>query len=356
MDKNNRRRSLGGSRTNPTLQAASASVELRNIQTFIDKDEREIVHVTPSDIKKTFNARFIPCSLDEFGQVLWPDLELSVDEAKEEYPKLLHGFSFWSELSDSEKSDFIEFLGGVHSTANSMVRDLQIHPVTLERESPESTDYFIVDGERRSLSALYSRGRIPVVKAYVYNRLLSPVERAQLKDIANTALSLTVYETILSKFEIYKSSEGAKSLNVRDLGNLLGYKKDLAATLKKVFDHENRDALLHRVKKERLGWRDINYLLKNGIGAPITKPGAEDINSSPNAKALSNGKTKGESLVSSDISSLEERISQFVGYPCSLNFNEGSKKVKLTFRTSLNDFESLLASLQRIDVEKVLEK
>ena len=72
-DKTSRRRSLGGNRSNPTLQAANASEELRNIQSFIDKDEREIVHVTPSEIKKYFNARFILFS-DSYTHLMLPTI------------------------------------------------------------------------------------------------------------------------------------------------------------------------------------------------------------------------------------------------------------------------------------------
>ena len=355
LDKSNRRRSLGGNRSNPTLQAANASEELRHIQSFIDKDEREIVHVTPLEIKKTFNARFIPCSLEEFGKIEWPDLSNSVDEAKEKYPTLLAGHGFWESLNDIEKEDFTSFLVGVHSTSTSMVNELQIHPITLERETPESTEYFIVDGERRSLSALYARGKIPVVKAYVYNRRLKPLERALLKDSANTGVPLTIYETLLSKYEIYVAYEGAKSLTVRDLGQLIGYKRDLASTIKRVFDSEDRDQLLERVRREKLGWREIRFLLQNGVDEAL--PSKEETKSVENEsqKKLSDRRTKVTNK-NPDIVSLEERIARHVGFPCSIGFNEGSGNVKVSFSTNLTDFENLLANLKRLDVKKVLDK
>ena len=358
VDKSSRRRSLGGSRSNPTLQAASASEELRHIQSFIDKDEREIVHVTPSEIKKSFNARFIPCPLDEFAKIEWPDLTLSVDEARELYPALLDGREFWEGLSPIEKSDFIDFLGGVHSTSSSMVNELQIHPITLERESPESSEYFIVDGERRSLSALYSRGKIPVVKAYVYNRLLQPLEKALLKDSANTGVALTPYENLVSKYEIYKVYPNAEALNVRDLGKLLGFKKSNASILKRVFNHAEREALFNRARKDKLGWREIDFLSKNGAAAELPQKETSPVNESQGdeKKQLSDGRTKETKTKSPDIASLEERLAEHVGFPCFIGFNQGSGNVKVSFKTNLNDFENLLANLKRIDVEKVLDK
>jgi hypothetical protein len=353
VDKKIRKRSLGGVRMNPTQQAASATEELRHIDSFISRDEREIVHVSPTDIKKSFNARFVPCSLEEFSEIEWPSLSLSVEEARELYPTLLESREFWQNLGPVEREDFLNFLAGVHTTSASMVNDLQIHPITLERESTESTEFFIVDGERRSLSALYSRGKIPVVKACVYNRMLSPLQRAKLKDIANSGVPLTVYETILSKLEIYKAYEGASALNVRDFGQLLGYKKDSAAILKKLFLHAEMNHILERVRVERLGWRDIAFLLKNGADAKIPEKDSSPSPAGP--KSLSDGTTKKDARRSPDIIGLEERLSQTVGYPCSIGWNEGSDKVKLTFKTSLADFESLLDSLQRLDVSKVID-
>lgn len=346
-----RKRSLGGSRTNPTLQAAGATAALRRMQEFLDRDEREIVHVTPRDIRKRFNARFIPCSLEEFAIIEWPELSVSVDEAKELFPSLLSDRQFWLELNENEKEDFIEFLAGVHSTAVSMVENLQIHPVTLERESTEAQEFFIVDGERRSLSALYSRGRIPLVKAYVYNRILTPLERARLKDIANTAVPLSVYETILSKCEIYKVFEGARDLPLRELGQLLGYKKDAAALLKGVFEYPDFDDLMRRIKKERLGWRDIKQILRDGFPDGL---GVAEKNSS-NVASLSNGSTK-KAGGNADVDRLAERISEFVGFPCAISHNKGNGKVKVTFRTTLDDFENLFESLHRVDVQKVFEQ
>lgn len=358
-DKTSRRRSLGGNRSNPTLQAANASEELRNIQSFIDKDEREIVHVTPSEIKKSFNARFIPCSLEEFGRISWPELTMGVDEAREMYPELLAGLSFWENLSSSEREDFIHFLGGVHSTATSMVNELQIHPITLERNSPESSEYFIVDGERRSISSLYAQGKIPVVKAYVYNRRLEPLERALLKDSANTGVPLTPYENLLSKYEIYKVYPGAETLNVRDLGKLLGFSKNIGSILKRVFNSDDMEALFERARKEKLGWREIDFLSKNGADALLPSTEAETetpIESKESGKdTLSHGGTD-EKRRNPDIASLEERIAEHVGFPCSIGFNESSGNVKVAFKTSLNEFENFLANLKRIDIEKVLDK
>lgn len=358
-DKPTRRRSLGGSRSNPTLQAASAAEELRNIQGFIDKDEREIVHVTPSEIKKTFNARFIPCPLDEFSKIQWPDLSLSVDEARELYPNLLSGREFWETLSSLEQADFIDFLGGVHSTASSMVNELQIHPITLERESPESNEFFIVDGERRSLSALYSRGKIPVVKAYVYNRFLEPLEKALLKDSANTGVPLMPHENLVSKYEIYKAYPDAESLNVRDLGQLLGFNKNIGSILKRIFVSPERGALFERARKEKLGWREIDYLSKNGANAelPDGETGEGNGSKEKEEQGLSHGGTRELSRKSRDIVSLEEKIAQHVGYPCTIGFNQGSGKVKVSFAaSSLDDFENLLANLKRLDLEKVLDR
>lgn len=357
-DKPSRRRSLGGSRSNPTLQAANASDELMKVQSFIDRDEREIAHVTPSEIKKSFNARFIPCSLEEFASIEWPDLELSVDEAKEHFPQLLSGREFWESLNDLEQEEFINFLCGVHSTSTSMVNEIQIHPITLERASPESSEYFIVDGERRSLSALYARGKVPIVKAFVYNRILEPLEKALLKDSANTGVPLAPHENLVSKYEIYKVYPKADTLNVRDLGKLFGFNRNIGAILKRAFNSPDRAALFQRSRKEKLGWREIDFLSKNGVEAELPEKEIEAAvkDDSPDPKSLSHGVTNESNQKSPDIASLEERIAQHVGFPCSIGFNKGSGNVKVSFKTNLDDFENLLANLKRIDVERVLDK
>jgi hypothetical protein len=240
-----------------------------------------------------------------------------------------------------------------------MVNELQIHPITLERESPESNEYFIVDGERRSLSALYSRGKIPVVKAYVYNRLLQPLEKALLKDSANTGVPLTPHENLVSKYEIYRAYPNAESLNVRELGKLLGFNKNIGSIMKRVFVSPEREALFERARRDKLGWREIEFLSKNGANAEL--PGKEleleGENTEGEKPDLSHGGTKEKSQKNPDITSLEERIAQHVGYPCAVGFNQSSGRVKITFSTtSLEDFENLLANLQRINVDKVLDR
>lgn len=350
--KKKRRPSLGA-RKNPIDQVSEANSKLALVQDFIDKDERDMAYITPDSIRKSFNARFIPCSLDEFAAIEWPSLDLSVDEAKDSYPALLHDRQFFVLLSDSEKADFLEFLSEIHATAKTMVEEIQVHPITLERESAESTEYFIVDGERRTLSVLYTKGKIPVVKAFVYNRLLSDIERAKLKDIANLSKPLSTHETFLSKKAIYDAFEGAKDLGVRDLGNLLGYKKDTARIMKKVFEHPHENRLMERVKKEKLSFRKIVFLLEHGVDAEFLDESDHKLQDRQSVSDSQTDKEKTKPNV--DIEKFQEKLSEMVGFPCVIKFNESSQNINLHFKSNLSNFEDLLENLTRLNVGQVMD-
>lgn len=363
---NKKRPSLGGNaqRTDVTKMAANAVNNMNQLDEFMGKDVRDMIFISAKEIKKTFNARFIPCSLEEFSEIDWPGLELSIDEARDLYPTLLSGRPFFAELSLVQQEDFFNFLMSVHATAQSILNETQVQPITLERESADSDDLYLVDGERRTLSVLYSKGKIPLIRATVFNRRLTDLERAKIKDLANWSVSLNVHETILSKLAIYSATPDANKLSIRELGKLLGYKKTQASIIKPLFDHAHRDQIIERVKLERLGWRQIKLLLDNpGVDlslyekeTPVAGPFWDETKlEEVKHEVVPEQKKTPKKVKDSNVIGLEERLSQIIGFQCKIDYSVDSRKVRLSLVSTMEQFEDMLSSLKRIDASKALE-
>lgn len=353
-----RRPSLGGAnrkrpQSESLSQAGDALKRMETVQAFIDKDQRDVMYISPSDIHKTFNARFIPCTFAEFSAVAWPNLDENLETALDAYPLLLKDLSWFEALTSKQKEAFYSFMGKVHHTAQSMVNLLQAQPITLEREHEAATEYFIVDGERRTLSCLYTKGKIPVIKAQVFNRKLSSYERAMLKDVANTGEPLTTVENILSKKAIYESMPEAAEMNLRDLGKLLRISKNQAGWFKMLVTHPKQDALLKRIDSERLGWRQIKFILDNGVNAAI--PIAKSAVDQKAKKSVSHRVTnvdKTRAKASGDELRLKTLIEEKIGYPCQVHQNTNNNKISLHFEVASSEFENLLANLKPIEIDE----
>lgn len=357
-----RRPSLGGAasvrpKTESLVQASEALKRMESVQGFIDKDQRDVMYISPTDIQKTFNARFIPCSLQEFASVDWPDTSETVEVALDIYPVILSGHAWFDELTDVQKKLFYGFLGKVHHTAQSMVELLQAQPITLEREHEGEQTFYIVDGERRTLSCLYTKGKIPVIKAQVFNRRLTHYERAMLKDVANTGEPLTTFENIRSKEAIYNALAEAPEMNLRDLGRLLRISKNQAGWFKMLMTHPDQAAFYQRIESERLGWRQIKYLLDHGVKASIEVHVKHTQNTEAAKKQparVSHGvtPTPPTAEIDGDTLRLQTTISEKVGYPCEITQTTKNGKVKLAFEVKMDDFEHLLANLKPIDLSE----
>ena len=368
VNKTGRRRpSLGGvastrPKTESLVQASEALKRMESVQGFIDKDQRDVMYISPGDIQKTFNARFIPCSLQEFTDINWPDTSETVEAAQDQYPSILSGHVWFDTLSDNQKTSFYQFLTKVHHTAQSMVELLQAQPITLERENEADQTFYIVDGERRTLSCLYTKGKIPVIKAQVFNRRLTHYERAMLKDVANTGEPLTTFENIRSKAAIYNALPEAPEMNLRDLGKLLRISKNQAGWFKMLMTHPEQADFYKRIEVEQLGWRQIKYLLDNGIKANIVTPAKTSKDapvSTPVNSSVSHGVTatsetteSSKTRINSDILRLQNMISEQVGYACQIRQKDKNKKVQLSFEVSMDDFEHLLANLKPVDLNE----
>jgi predicted DNA-binding protein YlxM (UPF0122 family) len=345
-----KRRSLGRTNTHaPAMElAADAIKRMEQVDNFISLDRRDIGYVSPNDIRKTFNARFIPCTLENFQSIDWPELDLDVDTAKDSYPALLSDKDWYKTLDEIQQKDFILFLEEIHTTAQSIVSIHQVQSITLEREHEDATEYFVIDGERRTLACLYSKGKIPVVKAQIYNYILSDLQRALVKDAANTDVPLKTHEKIVSKKAIYDAIENVDALSVRALGKVLGYNKDQAGTLRKVLKHEESDRFMARISKDKLSWRKINFLLDNGIDAKIISSTEVEKGALGKHRNLSDSKTG--NAKDQNIQSLQEGYSHQVGYPCVIKTNKGSNKVKVQFSCSLDNLDEMMTNMQRIKV------
>lgn len=343
------RPSLGGKKpqVDTALMTAAAISDMNKFDDFLSRDNRDNVFVTATDIKKTFNARIIPCSLEEFAQVDWPDTADSVDEAIENYPAVLKNVPFFTRLSDTEKAAFLNLLAGVHTTAQGIIAHTQIQPITLERESPDSEVFYLVDGERRTLSVLYSKGKIPKLRATVFNSLLTDLQRAKIKDIANSSMPLTLAELMESKRAIYSALPSAFEMSSRDLTTVFGFSKSRCAVMKKAFNHPRYEFILKRITNESLGWREIDTLLSDPD---------HSFSEAPSEAERKRGRITKPLTVSGDTKRLEQALSEQLGFSSKIKFAEKSRKVTISLSSTLDQFNDLLAAMKRVKPEEILRQ
>ena len=339
-----KKRPLGGDPQKGTALAGAANAlgELKGTEEYIERNKMNIVFLRPKDIKKTFNARFIPCSLEEFASVSWPNLDYDIDAATDLYPSLLEPRSWYKALNEQQQADFIVFLQRIHSTAQSIHSSRQLHPITAEREHAASDDAYIVDGERRTLSVLYSRGKIPYVKAQIFDYMLDKEARARLKDEANDVPPLNDFEVLDSKLARLDASSDLMTMTLRPLGKELKINKERAAIVKDVAKHPQREALFDRFRNERISWANMRVVLDNGIDTRISKANVSSKDSKP---ATSKVGELVDSAYGDSLKSIGKNVGGHLGYGCSLKYNAKKDSVKLSLDCPKEKLEELLGLL-----------
>ena len=348
-----KKRPLGGGSAQPSKSAPSTEPEgalsgavralngLKETDAYIDRNKLNTVFLNPKEIKKTFNARFVPCSLDEFASVSWPSLDYDIEAAADLYPALLDSRPWYQKLSEQQKRDFTEFLQKIHGTAQSISSGRQIHPITAEREHGAASEAFIVDGERRTLSVLYSCGVIPYVKAQIFDYMLDEETRARLKDEANDVPGLRDFEVLDSKLARLDANNELLSMTLRPLGKELKLNKDRAAIVKDVAKHPQRKPLFDRIQNERMTWANMRHILDHGIDAPLPTVA---VSNRDKLKAAGKGGTKSDPFGES-LKNIGKGVQGQLGYSCNLKYNAKKDSVKLSLDCPKEKLEELLSLL-----------
>ena len=131
-------------------------VHLDALKTSAPVAEEKVFTSLPVDtIAKLTNPRKIPCTLDDFRKVEWPDLdnEFGKDELRNALVSAVESFPWYEGLSKSEQESAITFFEGIHALALSIYKSSQSsllsliesrrHPV-LPSWLPESDVSFLV--------------------------------------------------------------------------------------------------------------------------------------------------------------------------------------------------------------------
>lgn len=260
----------GGSLRKPAKRTVDATafdeigVQLNEAVALGDgQDGTTRVRIPADAIKKIDNPRETPCGLEEFQAVNWPSLETGLEELEQYLEDALQGHAWYEALSTVEKRDTLDFLSGIHMLACSIKDNTQLQPIILERDDPLSESAYLVSGERRTLAALYSRGAIPFLVADVYNERLPALKRAIFQDQENTQIKLKPHETLMSKRNIYKALPDATELPLSKLARVLGYATlSVPSILKRIFDHPREQDLIAVIRRDRMGWRDIERFVQ----------------------------------------------------------------------------------------------
>lgn len=252
----------------PIKRALAEISAVEGIQAaFMNVDVNQIDHL--------FNPRDIPCSLQEIRAIEWPDLGIPVDDVRGHIQAAIEasGQSWWAQkkIEAEEVESVLNFFEGVHQLSQ-MLSDDQIHNIVVNRVNPKDTRFVLLAGERRVIAALYSRGRIPVLMAKVYTGL-SPLQCRKITDQENTSKALKPHETIAAKFAIWEElGEGKETLELKDLARIWHVASGTASILRRLFVHPNRDNLMTTIRKERLGWREIEAVVRGKVAESSPTP------------------------------------------------------------------------------------
>ncbi|MAZ86061.1 MAG: hypothetical protein CL693_00235 [Cellvibrionaceae bacterium] len=312
---------------------------LKETDAYLERNKLNTVFLNPKEIKKTFNARFVPCSLDEFASVSWPSLDYDIEAAADLYPALLDSRPWYQKLNDQQKRDFTEFLQQIHGTAQSISAGRQIHPITAEREHAAANEAFIVDGERRTLSVLYSCGAIPYVKAQIFDYMLDEETRARLKDEANDVPGLRDFEVLDSKLARLDANSELLNMTLRPLGKELKLNKDRAAIVKDVAKHPQRKPLFDRIQNERMTWANMRHVLDHGIDAPLPTLA---VSNKDKTKTAGKGGVKNDPFGDS-LKTIGKGVQGQLGYSCNLKYNAKKDSVKLSLDCPKEKLQELLS-------------
>lgn len=241
-------------------------------------EEKVYTSIGVDTIVKLNNPRKIPCTLDEFRQVEWPDIdtEFVKDELRECLISAVEIYPWFKALNKGEQAEAISFFEGIHALALSIYKSTQSQPVVVERESPASTVAFLVAGERRVLSCIYSRGKVKSVDAIVFNRRLSRLERAVFTHTENLKVGLSFSETLRATYDVWLALDNPVSLSLGELNGYWGYGSlSTPSVLKRVFSRDDAEQIVSEVAKQGLSARDVIAFLEDpscGIGPRVSPP------------------------------------------------------------------------------------
>lgn len=254
-------------------------VHLDALKTSAPVAEEKVFTSLPVDtIAKLTNPRKIPCTLDDFRKVEWPDLdnEFGKDELRNALVSAVESFPWYEGLSKSEQESAITFFEGIHALALSIYKSSQSQPVILDRESPASSIAFLVAGERRVLSCIYSRGKVKTVEAVVFNRRLSKLERAVYTHTENLKVGLSFPETLRATYDVWCALDDPASMSLSELNGYWGYGSlSTPSILKRVFLRDDAEDVVSTVAKKNLSVRDIIAFLDNpaaGLAPRVDRP------------------------------------------------------------------------------------
>ena len=223
------------------------------------------INIEVSHIDRLFNPRDIPCSLDEVRAVQWPGLDVEIDAVPQlQIDALNRSQQAWWIENPERQAEVIDFFVEIHRLA-VMLLEGQIHNIVVNRIRPMDNRFILLAGERRVIAALYSRGRIPILMAKVYTGLTS-LQCRKITDQENTSEVLKTYEIINSKMAIWEElGEGREALELKVLVTIWHVPMATASILKRLFVHPEREVFLSTIRRERLGWREVEALVKGRV-------------------------------------------------------------------------------------------
>jgi hypothetical protein len=225
------------------------------------------MHVDVTQIDHLFNPRDIPCTLHEIRAIAWPSLDIPDDAVRDALLSALDSCrQEWWNLAKREgrQDEIILFFEEIHSLA-LMLREDQIHNIVLNRVRPQDNRFVLLAGERRVIAALYSRGLIPVLMAKVYTGL-SPLQCRKVTDQENTGKALKPHETVAAKLAIWEElGDDKDELEVKDLARIWHVAIGTASVLRRLFNHPLQASYLETIRKEKLGWREINAVVSGRV-------------------------------------------------------------------------------------------
>lgn len=234
--------------------------------------------ISPDSIIRISNARNTFITLDDYRQTPWPPLDTPSADLRSALESIVKKMPYFANLqTDNQEENFFNFLIDIHALALSISQDHQIQPVVLEKNPDNPTQARLIAGERRTISAIYSRGVISELTAEVWNVPLTPLSRAKIKDKENTLhRSLTPYETVISKLAIYNALESPEDLKLEELANHFGYKSlSTPSILNRIFSSESRDEIINQIATKDLSFAEIAKLVpekQTNKGRPKVTP------------------------------------------------------------------------------------
>ena len=268
------REKLAQKSTEPANSSGTLNPMQRALAEISTVEGMKPVHlpIDVNQIDRVFNPREIPCSLDDIRTIPWPDLATEIEHVRDQIRASLASvqLDWWQQASADQQQRVLDFFADIHQLALSLIGwQGQIHNIVVNREAPQDTRFVLLAGERRLIAALYSRGRIPMLLAKVYTGPLTTLQCRLITDQENTAKSLRPDETVLSKLEIWRAlGEEKNSMELKSLSKAWHVAIGTASILRRLFCHENQAQLLDTIRQERLGWREIEALVKGIVLTP----------------------------------------------------------------------------------------